>query len=208
MSAWLTTRLDDYEGHVGLETVGQAAAVRDMLHQLIRRHAPASLLYLGCAGGNGLEAVEGGSVQRTVAVDLNPAFLVAARQRWGHLPGIEFHECDLGSALPRFTPVDLAFGALVFEYLPDLSAVLARLASAVCSGGHLIAPILTTGVNAPAVVDSPFKARLEAVGREFRYLDVDAFLASAAARRFRLTAREESPLPAGKSFVILTLERE
>ena len=81
MSAWLTTRLDDYEGHVELDTVGQAPAIRAMLRELIRRHAPASFLYLGCAGGNGLECVEGSGIQRTVAVDLNPAFLDAARKR-------------------------------------------------------------------------------------------------------------------------------
>ncbi len=205
MSAWLTTRLDDYEGHVELDTVGQAAAIRTMLRELIRRHAPANFLYLGCAGGNGLECVEGSGIQRTVAVDLNPAFLDAARNRWGHLPAIEFHECNLCDALPECAPVDLAFGALIFEYLPDLPAVLARLARAIRPGGVLAAAILVTATNAPAVAESPYKPRLEPLGPEFRFLDVEKFVTSAEG--FRLVSKEEIPLPAGKAFVLLTLER-
>ncbi len=201
-SAWLDARLEDYEQHVALDTVGQAAAIRRVISAAITQFAPSRFLYLGCAGGNGLESVPGSSIEQVIAVDLNEKYLLEAAIRWSHLPAISFEQCDLNSKLPNATDIDLAFGALVFEYLDPCP----KLHQLMRPGGHWVVLLLATQENAPAVAPSPYREALLAVGSEFRYLNAQAFAADAQANGFTLLHQQEIPLPAGKYFIQLTFQ--
>jgi len=64
---WLHVPLDDYESHMCLPAVGQAQMIADQLDRALLRWAPASIAVIGCAGGNGLEKIEGRTVERIVA---------------------------------------------------------------------------------------------------------------------------------------------
>lgn len=198
-SAWLTTELEIYEKHVALDVVGQAAAIRQAIAEAVRTLKPGSFLYLGCAGGNGLEAF---TTERVVGLDLNELYLSKARERWA---GAELIQCDLNNGLPEIGSIDLAFGALVFEYIENLSGLLEQLAQRV--NGHLVVLLLATRHGAPAVSDSPYREMLQPVGSEFRYISSEGFLEAAARVRFELVSREEISLPAGKHFVSLTFRR-
>lgn len=198
-SAWLNTGLDIYESHVALSSVGQSAAIREAIREAVESLKPQSFLYLGCAGGNGLEAF---SDQRVVGLDLNETFLDKARERF---PAAAFIQCDLNRELPDAGNFDLAFGALVFEYIENLKGLLDRLSLSVT--GHLVVLLLSTREGAPAVSDSPYKELLQPVGSEFRYLSVDTFLDTAALAGFEVAGQKEIALPAGKYFVSITLRR-
>jgi SAM-dependent methyltransferase len=200
-SAWLSTPLDIYEKHVELDSVGQAAAIREILLGALRRHRPQSLLCLGCAGGNGLEHASG---LRVVGLDLNPDYIEAARRRF---PWAAFHVCDLNDVLPAFEPVEMAFGALVFEYLAKPGDVLRRLAGRIAAGGRLVVPLLQAAEGVPAVLPSPYLAALEPLGAEYTTLAPDEFTALAARAGFAVDSVSELPLPSGKRFVILDFLR-
>jgi hypothetical protein len=198
-SAWLNTELETYESHVALSTVGQAAAIREAIRLAVEELKPESFLYLGCAGGNGLEAF---SSQRVVGLDLNETYLDRARQRF---PAADFMQCDLNQTLPALESFELAFGALVFEYIENLNGLLDQLAERV--NGHLVVLLLATRQGAPAVSDSPYRELLQPVGREFRYLSVEGFLETAALAGFEVSGQQEIALPAGKYFVSIKLRR-
>jgi len=200
-SAWFSTPLDIYERHVELPHVGQAEAIREILAESLAKHSPGSLLYLGCAGGNGLDAAAG---LRVVGLELNPDYVAAARARY---PRAEFHVCDLNRELPEFATVDMAFGALVFEYLTQLPIVLRRLAERIVPGGRLVAPLLEASTGVPAVVPSPYLQALEPLGKEYQAIEAEGFIEEAARAGFILEARSERPLPSGKRFKTLELRR-
>ncbi len=196
--AWLGVELSDYERHVELEHVGQAAAIRECLAKAIGESRAKSVLYLGCAGGNGLEAAAG--VERVVGVDLNPGYLETAAQRY---PNAEFLRWDLNDGAPHITPVDLIFGALVLEYVADVEALLRGLASRVNPGGRLAVLVLGVRDDAPAVLPSPYSAALAGVGAEYRGIARDGFVAMATG--WRIVSEREIALPSGKYFSELTL---
>jgi SAM-dependent methyltransferase len=200
-SAWFSTPLDVYERHVELPHVGQAGAIREILAEALAKHSPASLLYLGCAGGNGLDAA---SRLRVVGLELNPEFVAVARARY---PRAEFHVCDLNCELPAFAAVEMAFGALVFEYLTNLPVALRRLAERVVPGGGLVAPLLGASAGVPEVLPSPYLRELEPLGKEYQSIDPERFIEEAAGAGFILEARSEMPLPSGKRFSTLELRR-
>jgi SAM-dependent methyltransferase len=200
-SAWLSTSLDTYEKHVALETVGQAAAIRAAIAEAVAVRQPRRFLYLGCAGGNGLEALGKAEV---VGVDLNAEYLAKAAERWG--TEHEWICCDLNAGLPECGSFELAFGALVFEYVVELEGLLRRLQE--CVRGELVVLLLGTREGAPAVAESPYRQQLMAVGQEFRYLDVGAFVELAERVGFRCGALTEVALPAGKYFTSIRLESQ
>lgn len=200
-SAWLNTDLETYESHIELEGVGQGAAIRRAIAEFMAAHQPASFLYLGCAGGNGLEAAR---QCRLLAVDLNASYIERARQRWPEFGPDCFAVCDLNEGIPGDETFEAAFGALVFEYISDVPLLLNRLSARL--RGRLLVLLLATRESAPAVVDSPYRKLLEPVGKEFRYLSQEDFVREAEKCGLGLERIEEIPLPAGKHFVSILLK--
>jgi hypothetical protein len=115
---WLDIPLDDYEGHMSLPEVGQAQMIADQFDRAIMRWSPASIAVIGCAGGNGLERIAVGTVERIVAVDVNPDYLEQTRVRHAQrLQELELICADIQSDSVRYEPVDLTYAALLFEYV-------------------------------------------------------------------------------------------
>ena len=54
---WLDIPLADYEAHMALPSVGQAALLGDLFAATVEAHRPESVALIGCAGGNGFERI-------------------------------------------------------------------------------------------------------------------------------------------------------
>ena len=121
---WLDIPLDDYESHMSLPEVGQAQMIAEQLDLALDRWAPKSIAVIGCAGGNGLDKVAGGTVERIVAVDVNPDYIEQTRARYAQrLPGLELVCADAQSESLIYRPVDFTYAALLFEYVGALSTL-------------------------------------------------------------------------------------
>ncbi len=198
--AWLSVELEDYERHVELDHVGQAPAIRGCIASAIQQWQPDSLLYLGCAGGNGLEAASG--IASVVAIDFNQLYLNQAAIRH---PEINFLCWDLNDGAPHVPPVDLIFGALVLEYVANLEALLRGLTTRLNRHGKLMVLLLGVRNDAPAVLPSPYRAALAGVGAEYRAIAKGDFLDMASAAGWALQSEREIELPSGKYFSELVL---
>jgi SAM-dependent methyltransferase len=103
---WLRIPLDDYEGHMSLPEVGQAQMIAEQLDCSLERWAPASIAVVGCAGGNGLDTIARRTVERVVAVDVNPDYIERTRARHAHqLQGLELVCADVQSESLIYVPV-------------------------------------------------------------------------------------------------------
>lgn len=90
VNPWTHIPLADYEGHMEFPAIGQAAFLAAEFRQAVAATRPRSVALLGCAGGNGLEALHDSEVERVVCVDINPEFLAALERRHGvRLRGLE-----------------------------------------------------------------------------------------------------------------------
>jgi hypothetical protein len=155
---WLDIPLDDYEGHMALPTVGQAQMLAEQLYRAIVRWTPTSIAVIGCAGGNGLERIAAGMVERVVAVDVNPDYIERTRVRHGQrLRGLELVCADVQSESLVYDSVGLTFAALLFEYVDVLSTLMTL------KRNSRPRAILTTVLQLPhptihAVSPSPYKS--------------------------------------------------
>jgi SAM-dependent methyltransferase len=201
-SPWLEIPLADYEGHMSLPSVGQAAMLAEQLLRLMIAYSPASVAIIGCAGGNGLECIAAGAAERVIAVDINPLYLqeTAARHA-ARLPRLELHCADVESEELPFEPVDLLYAALIFEYV-KLPQALARLRRACRSGGVLAALLQAAHAEYPPVSASPYVS-LQSLAPLITLRSPHEFEWQAAAAGFTLEDSRGIELASGKRFQLL-----
>lgn len=199
---WLEIPLADYEGHMTL--VGQAQMLADELKASLERHQPQSVAIVGCAGGNGFEALIDPRFKRVVGIDVNPGYLEAARGRYSsRIHNLELHCADIEHPL-KLPPVDFIFAGLVFEYT-DTTRAMMNCAQLMSPGAHLIAVLQLPGGELK-VSPSPFKSL--SLLRECMSLHAPQAIVSAA-RMVGLqheTTWQQVPTP-GKAFAVVTFRR-
>ncbi|HEX8373336.1 MAG TPA: class I SAM-dependent methyltransferase [Chthoniobacterales bacterium] len=132
MNHWKHIPLADYKGHMALFTVGQARMLAAELAAAVSRFSPRSMALLGCAGGNGLDALVDEMLTRLVCVDINSSYIDALEERFrGRFQNLECHVTEI-EQLTIEGEVDLVFGGVIFEYtrlgeaLRSVSKLLAR----------------------------------------------------------------------------------
>jgi hypothetical protein len=200
---WLEIPLADYEGHMSSPEIGQAQMLADQFSLLVKRIRPASVAIIGCAGGNGLDRIERGQVERIVAVDINPKYVEKAGARHaGRLTHLQLICADVQSEVLQFEPVDLIYAGLVFEYVavPSIIATLKRN----CREGGTLATVLQFPIFAQSAVSlSPYKSlsRLAPVIRLVAPSDLDRI---AVAAGFAPATSEIIELPSGRAFCLQT----
>ena len=122
-----------FHGHAFL----QRSAERHAAFLLPSLRAGQRVLDLGCGPGaitRGLaeRVAPGGTV---VGVDLDPAYVAAAQERWSSIPGLTFEQAD-GAALPFDDDAfDVAFAHAVLQHVESPEAVVAELRRVVRPGG-------------------------------------------------------------------------
>jgi len=195
---WLSVPLRDYEAHMNSEAVAQLAPLSDMFAQALAAFHPESVVILGVAGGNGLERIDPAVTRRISAIDINPEYLAAVRQRHAALPGLELHCLDLAEQHADLAPCDLVHAALIFEHA-GLDRCLDNAIDLVAPEGVLSVVLQLPSTTAPAVGDSPV-ASVQAHRNHFHFVDTEFLTSQLESRGFRLQRTATRPLPSGKAF--------
>jgi hypothetical protein len=133
-----------------------------------------------------------------VGVDINPAYLDAVRQRFGHMQGLELMCADLTERFDGCTPVQLVHGALVFEHA-GTDRCLDNVLSLVADGGSLSVVLQLPSDTAPGVGKSQF-ASMQILTAGFTMIDPTSLRATIEARGFHIVHESRRALPAGKAF--------
>ncbi len=200
---WLDIPLQDYEGHMSLPSIGQAQMLADEFQRLIERRSPASVAVIGCAGGNGLDRIAPGAVERVVAVDINRLYLEeTARRHSDRLTHLELHCADVQSDVLHFEPVDLIHAALLFEYV-DLAPTLATLRRSCRRGGTLATVLQLPHDGQGTVSPSPY-ASLRTLAPLMNLVAPTELARHAVAVGFVAEESGTIVLPSGKQFCFQT----
>lgn len=198
---WLDIALADYEGHMGLPEVAQAELLADVLGALLADRAPRSVAVLGCAGGNGFDRISPAISERVVGVDINPAFIDAARARFqGRFRVLELVVADLSTDEVTSEPVDFVYAALLFEYM-DLHAAWRSIRSLLRHGG-----VVSTVVQLPtrgfdAITPSAYSG-VQLLARSMRPVSPEELRSGAGAQRGEELASRTVESRPGKKFQV------
>jgi hypothetical protein len=140
---WTLVPAADYEAHMGAGPgrAGQLGPLAFILARALRDLRPESLLVLGVATGNGLEAVDPEVTRRVVGLDVNMGFLAVARQRHMRLGSrLELYCKDVERAKLEEGAFALAWAGLFLEHV-NARDLAPRLAASLAPGGSLVAAL-------------------------------------------------------------------
>lgn len=196
---WLEIPLADYEAHMALPEVAQAVLLADIFADLLTKYRPRSVAVLGCAGGNGLERIANATTGRVVAVDLNPRYVERLRARFQkRIPKLEATVGDIQGEDVSFAPVELAYAALLLEYV-DVGTVLQRMRSLLTEDGLLATLVQLPDSALPAVTPSPFPS-IQALAPFMRYVPPERLRELAEKGGYREISSWQEKSSGGKRF--------
>ena len=203
---WKRVSLADYEAHMAMPAVGQAAMLTQELRRAVERTRPDSLALVGCAGGNGLAELAEYALKRVVCVDVNPAYLQTLEARYGtKLRNLECHCCELEHFRSQ-EPVDLVFAGLIFDYT-QLDQALDSVSRLLHHGGSLHALVQMPADGMATVTPSPYADALEVVVEAFRYIPPRTLIEMAAQHGLTLVEQKIITLSSGKSFTLIQFQK-
>lgn len=115
---WEDIPLDDYEGHMKLDSVMQLQTMNRMMKAQLAVYPVSSVMILGIAGGNGLEHITKDKYKKVYGVDVNQAYLQKAAHRYPNLDGILECLClDLLRDTQKLPKSEMVIANLLIEYI-------------------------------------------------------------------------------------------
>jgi predicted TPR repeat methyltransferase len=198
---WLEIPLDDYEKHMSHATVGQLGLLSSLTNKYLTRIKPASCIFVGVAGGNGLEHINNEISRHIVGIDINQDYLdVAHKRHHNKIPSLLLLNLDVSKNTDTIFHSDLIWAALIMEYI-GIDACLKFSANNLTPGGHLIVTIQCNN-NLQSVSATGIES-VKKAGSVFNAVDINLLLGKAKEMGFAYIGREENQLPNGKSFLTI-----
>jgi SAM-dependent methyltransferase len=196
---WLHIPLEDYEQHMSHHLVGQSTLLNALTKKYLDEIKPATAVFLGIAGGNGLEYINNKITKNVYGIDINQDYLDTAFKRYKpRIPSLQLLNLDVTQHSESIFQADFIWAALVLEYT-GINKALAFCTNNIRKGGHLIISIQSNNNKqsvSPTGIESVKKA-----GDIFSMVDSEELLSKAAEYRYKLVGKEENFLPNGKSII-------
>jgi threonine dehydrogenase-like Zn-dependent dehydrogenase len=181
---------------MGPAGVRQLRVLAELFKSALDSCRPESVAVLGVAGGNGLEQIDCATTKRIVGVDINQRYLDQVQRRFGTLPGLELHCCDLAERKFALAPVTLVHAALLFEHV-GLGPALENALSLVAPGGRFSVVLQLPSEQEHGVASTGYTS-MQTLKQHFALIDVGEFQRSLERKGFQLVDQENRSLPAGK----------
>ncbi len=196
---WLHIPLEDYERHMSHDLVRQSALLNKLTKKYLDAIGPESVIFLGIAGGNGLEHIDKHITQRVFGIDINQDYLDTASNRYKQtIPSLQLVNLDITQHSDSICKADFIWAALVLEYT-GVDKALAFCGNNIQMEGHLVVSIQSNKNKqtvSPTGIESVKKA-----GEIFSIVDPEELLNKTTETGYKLIEKEENLLPNGKSIV-------
>lgn len=179
-------------------SVRQLTALAELFKYALDRCLPESVAVLGVAGGNGLEQIDRAITKRIAGVDINRRYLDKVQRRFGALPGLELHCCDLAGWDFSLTPMALVHAALIFEHV-GLGRALENALSAVAPGGRLSVVLQLPSEVEQGVAPTAFTS-MQTLKRDFALIDRNELQALLGKRDSTSWSGKPDPYPRERDF--------
>jgi hypothetical protein len=205
VNPWLEIPLEDYEGHMSHHMVGQSRLLNSLTKKYLELIKPSTVVFLGIAGGNGLEHIDRQYTKSVIGIDINQEYLDVALKRYNdRIASLQLLNLDIVENPERICHADLIWAALVLEYT-GTDKVLDFCENNIRRGGQLVISIQSN--NDKTSVSSTGIESVKKVGTIFSAVDPDALMGKAAEAGYKLIEKEKNELPNGKSIITFQFVR-
>ncbi len=196
---WLNIPLEDYERHMAHHMVGQSTLLNSLTKKYLDEIKPESAVFVGIAGGNGLEHIDNSISRTVIGIDINQEYLDTAYKRYGHsISSLQLVNLDIANHTESICRADFIWAALVIEYT-GIDNALEFCINNIRKDGHLIVSIQSN--NNSQSVSSTGIDSIKKAGEIFSVVNPEKLLSKSAEKGFKLIEKEENILPNGKSII-------
>jgi len=197
-NVWNSIPLQDYELHMQHETVGQLQLLSELTNKYLERVKPNIVIFLGIAGGNGLEHIDNGVTRQVYGIDINQNYLHETKERFkNRIRNLHLINIDISSGeKEKVTKASLIWAALIFEYV-ETDACFEFINNNIQDNGYLIVTIQDN--NGLSSVSKTGIESIKSAGKIFKQISEHELLSGAAKIGFYKVDFEENLLPNGKS---------
>lgn len=201
---WKEIDLNDYEAHMGLDSVSQLQAMNRMMKEQFSACPAGSVMILGIAGGNGLEHIGRQDFRKVYGVDINEAYLQACASRYPALKGVLETVCaDLTQEAERLPHAELLIANLLIEYIGYGNFQKTVLAVK----PEYVSCAIQINTDEGFVSDSPYLHVFDRLEEVHHQMEAHELSQAMDAIGYRRVLREEGDLPNGKKLVRLDFTR-
>jgi 2-polyprenyl-3-methyl-5-hydroxy-6-metoxy-1,4-benzoquinol methylase len=200
---WNLVPLEDYEKHMSHETVGQLQLLNELTKKYLESLRPETAMFLGVAGGNGLEHIDNRVTRKVYGIDINEKYLRETRMRFeNRIADLQLINMDIGLNSDEIAKVDFIWAALIFEYV-EMNDCFRFISNNIQHNGHVIITIQVN--NGVSSVSKSGVETIKLVGPIFKVVNANELLATAGSFGFELIKKEENKLPNGKALETVCL---
>lgn len=195
---WESINLDDYEKHMGLNSVYQLQTLNEIMKKQFNSYNVTSAMVLGVAGGNGIEHITKEKFQKVYGVDVNKTFLTECQNRFKNLEGVFETVCaDLSEKNLKLPTTELLIANLLIEYIgyECFQNVVKTVKP------KYVSCVIQLNTDASFVSDSPYIHTfdcLEEVHHQMEEIELINYMQMIS---YKLIMTEEKKLPNGKKFL-------
>ena len=202
-NVWNTIPLEDYELHMQHETVGQLHLLSDLTKKYLEKLSPDIVLFLGIAGGNGLEHIDNKVTSQVFGIDINQNYLNETKKRFkDQIPNLNLINIDISSRkTEKITKANVIWAALIFEYV-ETDTCFEFINNNIQENGYLIVTIQEN--NGVSSVSQTGIETIKSAGKIFRLVSESDLLSVADKFGFCKIDFEENVLPNKKSLKTYT----
>lgn len=196
---WLHIPLEDYERHMSHHMVAQSTLLNALTKKYLDELKPETVIFLGIAGGNGLEHIDNKITKSVYGIDINSDYLDTALKRYKErIPSLKLLNLDVTRHAECICKADFIWAALILEYT-GIDHVLAFCKNNLYKDGHLIVSIQSNN-NIPSVSPTGIET-VKKAGKIFFIVDPEQLLSKTAETGYKTLGKEENILPSGKSII-------
>jgi predicted TPR repeat methyltransferase len=196
---WMEIPIDDYEQHMSHSSVGQLSLLSSLTKKYLTKIKPATCLFIGIAGGNGLEHIDNDISKNVIGIDINQKYLDVSFKRYrDRIDSLRLLELDITKNTNQICSADFIWAALILEYI-GIDKCLEFSKNNILPGGHFIATIQSNNnlqSVSPTGIESVKKA-----GLIFKVIEPKTMLDKAKVFGFTHIGSEENHLPNGKTLL-------
>jgi predicted TPR repeat methyltransferase len=196
---WHEIPLEDYERHMSHELVGQSTLLSALTKKYLENIKPGSAIFLGVAGGNGLEHIDNRITKTVIGIDINQNYLDTTFSRYNErIASLQLINLDIAKNSERVYESDFIWAALIAEY-SGIDPVLEFSRNNISSGGHFILSIQSNN-NKPSVSSTGIES-VKKAGQIFSPISPEELLRKSGESGFIMIGKEENRLPNEKSII-------
>lgn len=197
LNIWNEIPLNDYELHMNHETVGQLKLLDELTRNYLDIIKPKIAVFLGIAGGNGLDHINNTITSKVIGIDINEEYLSITQKRYAEkIPSLQLLQLDLSKEKSSLFEADFIWAALILEYA-GIDNVLKFSYNNLKQNGHLVVSIQSNN-QVQSISETDIES-VKKVGKIFKIVNPGELEKIAVRLYFLQLSSEENVLPNGKS---------